>query len=196
MSKDAFQRGKGMQQSSGQRWGRGGLHSDWIQICFEWKLMTVSYSRAVSSGILHMSRHSFTDAIHSEMSMKVCIVLCVCVRAKAWVIELSLHAASLPKGFSHFKSPSSPWMVFLMRSRRVVCHWSRREIESNSLTCNRKNVGHTMSCLWSHSPERTKRLSDIQTSTSLKDTNHPTKPQAEAVASRLPVLANWTRLKS
>lgn len=40
---------------------------------------------------------------------------------------------------THFKSPSSsPWMFFLMRSRMVVCHWSRREMESNSLTCPQK----------------------------------------------------------
>lgn len=59
----------------------------------------------------------------------------VAVCVNACVMDLSLFAAFLPPGFFHFRSPSSPWMVFLMRSRRVVCHWSRREIESNSLTC-------------------------------------------------------------
>lgn len=52
---------------------------------------------------------------------------------KACVMVPSLWAALLMVS-PHFRSPSSPWMVFLMRSRRVVCHWSRREIESNSLT--------------------------------------------------------------
>lgn len=38
----------------------------------------------------------------------------------------------------HFRSPASPWMVFLIRSNMVVCHWSRREIESNSFTWRRE----------------------------------------------------------
>lgn len=36
----------------------------------------------------------------------------------------------------YFRSPPSPWMVFLMRRSIVVNHWSRRDIESNSLTAS------------------------------------------------------------
>lgn len=38
--------------------------------------------------------------------------------------------------FVYFRSPPSPWMVFLMRRSIVVNHWSRRDIESNSLTAS------------------------------------------------------------
>lgn len=36
----------------------------------------------------------------------------------------------------YFRSPASPWMVFLMRSSMVVSHWSRRDTESNSFTAS------------------------------------------------------------
>lgn len=36
----------------------------------------------------------------------------------------------------YFRSPPSPWMVFLIRRSIVVNHWSRRDIESNSLTAS------------------------------------------------------------
>lgn len=38
--------------------------------------------------------------------------------------------------FVYFRSPESPWMVFLMRSSMVVNHWSKRDTESNSLTAS------------------------------------------------------------
>lgn len=66
-------------------------------------------------------------------SVCVCASVCVCKSMRDGFVPPC--CTSSPLGFFHFRSPSSPWMVFLMRSRRVVCHWSRREIESNSFTC-------------------------------------------------------------
>lgn len=63
-------------------------------------------------------------------SVCVCWRHSVCESMRDGSVPLCCTSASS----AHFRSPSSPWMVFLMRSRRVVCHWSRREIESNSLT--------------------------------------------------------------
>ena len=79
----------------------------WLDSDMLWmKLMTVSYSRAVSSGILHMSRHSFTDAIHSEMSMKVCIVLCVCVCARKSMSDWIVPPCCIPtQRFLSFQIP-------------------------------------------------------------------------------------------
>lgn len=73
---------------------------------------------------------------HLQLQWEESVCVCVCWRHS--VCE-SMRDGSVPlcctsAGSTHFRSPSSPWMVFLMRSRRVVCHWSRREMESNSLT--------------------------------------------------------------
>lgn len=46
------------------------------------------------------------------------------------------HPALFFNFIVYFKSPLSPWMVFLMRRSIVVNHWSRRDIESNSLTAS------------------------------------------------------------
>uniref|UniRef100_A0A3Q3D592 GDNF inducible zinc finger protein 1 n=1 Tax=Hippocampus comes TaxID=109280 RepID=A0A3Q3D592_HIPCM len=74
------------------------------------------------------------DPTDGEMKHNVlCVCVCVCVCAFGGVG----HAHNLfvwASAYSHLRSPSSPWMVFLMRSSSVVCHWSRREMESNSLT--------------------------------------------------------------
>lgn len=118
-----------------KRWGREDFNSDSIQKGSEGKEskdLTVSqwaveYLKSLTDSHLQM--------LYTVRCVKECVCVCVCMCMKACVMDLSLHAAFLLQGFFHFRSPSSPWMVFLMRSRRVVCHWSRREMESKSLTC-------------------------------------------------------------
>lgn len=69
---------------------------------------------------------------------RVNLCVCVYVQKHAWWVSVPPCCVSPPLALCiglYFRSPSSPWMVFLMRSSSVVCHWSRREMESNSFTC-------------------------------------------------------------
>lgn len=89
-------------------------------------------------GCLTVSQLEYLWVISGHLQLQWGENVCVCVCGRHSVCE-SMRDGSVPlcctsAGSAHFRSPSSPWMVFLMRSRRVVCHWSRREMESNSLT--------------------------------------------------------------
>lgn len=116
-----------MQQSSGERWGREGF-TFWL------KLTSARKGKAKvwrwSSGILGNCRQTVISGYRVNLCVSVCTKACV----MGYVPPCRV---SPPAFFLYFRSPSSPWMVFLMRSRRVVCHWSRREMESNSLTWRR-----------------------------------------------------------
>lgn len=86
----------------------------------------------------------------SQDSEWICVY--VYVQKHAWWVSVPPCCVSPPLAFClclYFRSPSSPWMVFLMRSSSVVCHWSRREMESNSFTCRGglKKIQRSAFCL-------------------------------------------------